>query len=298
MRNLEVIVDNISYRYRNFKSKELIVSKLISKSRLSSEEIMLEYGIEIDDLYNQGVDNWLSFIITKKFIRELKLSKEIDNFKLLIKPQESFNKPNSESLFFKKLEEIDNICIYYKGRKINVNKIYHNRSEKATSKINNITKDAVTLEYAKNKGFTYNPITGEVKSPYGRVCRWKFKMSGNWYLQCTTLMNGRYTKFFSHRFAWYYMTGEIPNIIDHHEHTEDPQYDNRFENLSNGNSTDNNRNSKGKGYCRLKDRDKWMAYITVDYKNLQSIVDTEQEAIEWRKWAKEFYHKDNKGRNI
>lgn len=73
------------------------------------------------------------------------------------------------------------------------------------------------------------------------------------------------------------------------DHINRNKLDNRKENLRIISHLENNLNTdriqKGKGYCFRKDRNKWMAYIGINYK-LKTIgyFNTEKEAKEARKY--------------
>lgn len=73
------------------------------------------------------------------------------------------------------------------------------------------------------------------------------------------------------------------------DHINRNKLDNRKENLRIVSHLENNLNTdriqKGKGYCFRKDRNKWMAYIGINYK-LKTIgyFNTEKEAKEARKY--------------
>lgn len=87
------------------------------------------------------------------------------------------------------------------------------------------------LEIAKMKGWLYDPISGEVRTRLGKVISAKHVQKNQTYIIGKVRHNGVEYKIFTHRYAWYYMTGEIPNQVDHKEHHIDPIYNNRFENL-------------------------------------------------------------------
>ena len=95
-----------------------------------------------------------------------------------------------------------------------------------------------------------------------------------------TLMNN--TR--AHRFGWYYIYGEIPNIIDH---INRDRSDNRLENLRNVDRKTNNTNSKrfddAKKYAFHKKSGKYTAQICIDYKKIHiGIYNTKEEAIQAR----------------
>lgn len=142
------------------------------------------------------------------------------------------------------------------------------------------------LEIIKQKGYTYNPETGEITSPNGYIIKGKNTMG---YIQVNTTYNNKIIGVNAHQFAWYYETGEIPNIIDHINRIKD---DNRFENLRNVGYYENAYNrgtTKGYRYCPL--RKKVYSSITVKGNHIWlGYFETEQEALKAYLDAKEIYH--------
>lgn len=112
----------------------------------------------------------------------------------------------------------------------------------------------------------YNPITGEL------VWRKSGKVAGcksHGYI--VIRIDG--TLYRAHRLIWKMMTGEEPDIVDHKNRVRD---DNRWSNLFNGTSTDNNHNlpllssnkSGVKGVSWDSNRGKWAACISVNNKTI------------------------------
>lgn len=75
----------------------------------------------------------------------------------------------------------------------------------------------------------------------------------------------------AHRLAWFYMTGEWPNIVDHEDHIKN---NNIWTNLKNGTHSDNlknkamrkNNTSGFNGVCWNKQFKRWQAYIKINRK--------------------------------
>jgi hypothetical protein len=92
-----------------------------------------------------------------------------------------------------------------------------------------------------------------------------------------------------HRIIWLYMTGNFPkHQIDH---INGIKTDNRFANLREVTNQQNNFNNKAKGYCFVKDRNKYLASICVNGKNIHlGLFATKEEARASYLEAKITYH--------
>lgn len=97
--------------------------------------------------------------------------------------------------------------------------------------------------------------------------------------------------FLAHRLAWFYMTGNFPEQIDHINHIKT---DNRWENLrevsnqANSQNTPLSKNSRTKinGVSFMKTLNKYRAYITVNRKHIHlGVFDKLEDAIQARKDA-------------
>lgn len=144
------------------------------------------------------------------------------------------------------------------------------------------------------KGFTYNPETGEIKTHMGKditPTNYRNKM----YIRCSIKYNSQTINVGGHRLAWYMTYGEIPNIIDH---IDGDSLNNRITNLRNVDQTKNCWNRKNnnyskpiKGYYWRKNRNKWKAGIVVSGKRITlGHFDTEEEAHQAYLDAKKIYH--------
>jgi hypothetical protein len=147
-----------------------------------------------------------------------------------------------------------------------------------------------TLEKAKiliEKGWEYNPETGDITSHTGNIIKAK---ASNGYLVCCLVYGKKELRINGHRFAYYYMLGRIPDMIDHINTIKN---DNRWENLREATYTKNswNRSKKPKGYSWNKAKRKWAARIRVygKLKHLGLFSDASQAEASYEK-AKIIYH--------
>lgn len=136
-----------------------------------------------------------------------------------------------------------------------------------------------------NKGYTYNPETGEVFNHNNKLTGY---ISQYGYIACGYTENYKEYKCLAHRFAWYYMTGKIADKIDH---INGIRNDNRFINLRNVNTQKNGFNRKAKGYNWNKRAQKYKAVIGLNNKQIYlGYYDTEEEARQAYLEAKKKYH--------
>ena len=95
------------------------------------------------------------------------------------------------------------------------------------------------------------------------------------------------TTHYAHRLAYFYMTGEVPNVIDHRNRDKT---DNRWENLMNTDKYGNEGNRIGKG-VRQHPSGRWSARIKRDAKDFNlGRFDTQEEARQAYLAAKVKYH--------
>ncbi len=149
------------------------------------------------------------------------------------------------------------------------------------------------LKIAKDKGWTYNPETGEVFSHKGKLLNGKKVQKNQTYIINRVVTGFKDSKtIYAHQFAWYYMTGEAPEMIDHIEHHEDPIYSNRFDNLRASDRVKNSWNRpSSKGYSFEESMNKWRAYIRVDKKLIRlGNFEKEEDARIAYLEAKKIYH--------
>lgn len=141
------------------------------------------------------------------------------------------------------------------------------------------------------KHYNYDPNTGKftAKLPthFHNVGDEIGSISVEGYLE-TSIKNKR---FLVHRLIWLYMTGNLPEQVDHINHN---RQDNRWINLREVNNTNNIKNcslsknsvTKINGVNLIKATNKYRAYITVNKKQIHlGIFDNINEAIAARKQA-------------
>ena len=105
--------------------------------------------------------------------------------------------------------------------------------------------------------YSYNPETGDIyRLIKGDGSRRSCKVSYNGYVSVNVTINKVNKTISGHRFAWFVMTGIMPNEIDHLNRVK---HDNRWINLSNGTHYDNMQNRSA-----FKPRTKWTTPRTRD----------------------------------
>jgi hypothetical protein len=137
-------------------------------------------------------------------------------------------------------------------------------------------------KYLIEKGYTYNPQTGEVKSNYGKTLKSKHKQG---YL---VISNKTISNLLQHQFAWYYTNKECVDTLDHINGVSD---DNRICNLRSVTKQQNQFNRNPKGYYFNKGRNKYSSQIMIDGKSIHlGYFNTEEDARQSYINAKEKYH--------
>jgi hypothetical protein len=142
-------------------------------------------------------------------------------------------------------------------------------------------------QLAKEKGYSYSPVSGEIKGVRGNVIISKNK-AGYSYVQL--YHQNKYFVISSHRLAWYLHYGSLPNnSIDH---IDGNRSNNKIDNLRDVTHQQNQWNqTKAKGYSLDKKTNKFKAAIGING-NRKTIgyFNTEQEARAAYLKAKETYH--------
>jgi hypothetical protein len=140
--------------------------------------------------------------------------------------------------------------------------------------------------YLIDKGYTYNPETGEVKNPHGKVLKNK-EIQG--YTRLTIIVNNKLYFLRQHQFAWYFMYGECVECLDHINGITD---DNRICNLRSVTFQQNQFNqTKAKGYTWNKKDKKFQSQIKINNKTIYlGSFNTEEDARKTYLIAKEKYH--------
>lgn len=140
---------------------------------------------------------------------------------------------------------------------------------------------------AKENGFTYNHITGDVIGVKGKPRR---TVNNGKYIRFIAIRDGVAHNIFAHRFAWFMHYGQLPkNQIDH---IDGNMLNNKIENLRDVTSAQNHWNRKKvTGYSFYKHKNKYQSQI---YANGKSIFlgnfDTPEEARAAYLEAKKKYH--------
>ena len=147
------------------------------------------------------------------------------------------------------------------------------------------------FEYLRDKGWTYNPETGEIFTSRGKVCS-NNDVSG--YVRCNIrlIKNGKLGKGYNllaHHFAWFWMNGNVE--IDEIDHINRNRADNRICNLRNVTHQVNQWNNNAKGYIYHKRDKKYQAQIALNNKLIYlGLYDTPEEARQAYLNAKQKYH--------
>lgn len=140
-------------------------------------------------------------------------------------------------------------------------------------------------QMAIEKGFTYNPETGQIYNKFGKEL--KAKTSDN-YLYFLVVKDNKSYNLKQHQFAWYWIHKECIKCIDH---INGNRIDNRISNLRNVTQQENTFNSVSKGYDFDKKEKKWRARIKINNKSIYlGRYDTEEDARQAYLEAKEKYH--------
>lgn len=143
---------------------------------------------------------------------------------------------------------------------------------------------------AIKKGFLYNEITGEITTPTGKIAS---KKNVKGYILLTLRDDSKNDYYlYGHQFAWFIKHQETIELIDHINRIN---WDNKISNLRKSNKSKNAMNmSNVKGYYHCKRNNKYIAYISVNYKVKQlGTFNTPEEATNCYLENKNVYHKLN-----
>ena len=137
------------------------------------------------------------------------------------------------------------------------------------------------------RGYIYNPENGNICNRFGKILN-ATHVKG--YVHISTRINNKQFILLGHHFAWYCVYGNCD--IEQIDHINGVTGDNRICNLRNVTHQQNQWNrSKAKGYCWNKQRNKWMAKIRFNGKNIHlGLYTTQAEARNAYVNAKEKYH--------
>lgn len=138
---------------------------------------------------------------------------------------------------------------------------------------------------AIDKGYTCNPITGEVKGVKGKLITGKILD----YINIAIYDDKKVYHLKAHQFIYYDVYKEVVDCIDHINGFKD---DNRIENLRSVTQQQNTFNSKSKGYYWKGE--KWVSQIMIDDKliHLGSFYN-EEDASQAYQDAKKKHHQIN-----
>jgi hypothetical protein len=119
------------------------------------------------------------------------------------------------------------------------------------------------IKWVIEKGFTYDPETGEVKNKKSATI---ISRTQSGYIVIAKKEGRNCMLIKAHQFAWYVMHKEITDQIDHINGIRD---DNRIINLRSAtNQTNHFNETKAKGFHFDKVRNKWKAEIMLNNKNI------------------------------
>lgn len=142
-------------------------------------------------------------------------------------------------------------------------------------------------QLAKERGYTYCPVSGELRGVYGKVIK---TISPTGYIKFIITFNDRAYAIRGHRLAWFLYYGCLPkNQIDH---IDGNRLNNKIDNLRDVTNQQNSwNNTKAKGYFWHKPTNKFRAQIGINGKvKYLGFFQTEQEARNAYLKAKETYH--------
>lgn len=149
---------------------------------------------------------------------------------------------------------------------------------------NSMTREE-KCKLAIEKGFTYDETTGKIYGVRGKEIIRKVKG----YIDISFRFYKKQYHLLGHQFAYYYKYCKIVDCIDHINCIKD---DNRICNLRSITKQQNEFNTKSKGYCFDKCRNKFLATIGLNNKIIYlGRYNTEQEARQAYLEGKEKYHK-------
>lgn len=138
------------------------------------------------------------------------------------------------------------------------------------------------LIYFKSKGYIYDPQSGNIITPLGKIITYKI----NGYITISLKIYNKTIMLKAHHLAYYLYYNEIPNNIDH---IDRDKTNNKISNLRSVTHHKNmfNRNAKGYHY----QNDKYRASIKLNGRKIHlGYYDTAKEAHKIYLEAKKLYH--------
>jgi hypothetical protein len=142
------------------------------------------------------------------------------------------------------------------------------------------------FELVKQKGYNYNPETGELIGMFGKL----IKRTIEGYVSFILYHGKKQYNIKVHRLGWYLHYGELPkNQIDH---IDGNRSNNKIDNLRDVTNQQNQWNqTKAKGFIWNKQRKKFQSYIRIEGKLTHlGLFDKEQDARNAYLEAKAKYH--------
>ena len=142
-------------------------------------------------------------------------------------------------------------------------------------------------QLAKEKGFSYCPVSGEIKGIYGKVIRSTDRYG---YIECIVYYATKPFFIRGHRLGWFLHYGTLPNnLLDH---IDGNKINNIIDNLRDVTNQQNSWNrTTAKGYSWHKSANKFCAVIQINGKSKHlGYYTTEQEARNAYLKAKETHH--------
>lgn len=142
-------------------------------------------------------------------------------------------------------------------------------------------------QLAKERGYTYCPVSGEIKGVRGNVITNKDHKG---YIIVQLIIEGKRHYIRAHRLSWYLHYGHLPN--NSLDHIDGNKSNNQIDNLRDVTHQQNMWNKiTTKGYYWNKMKNKFHAQIRIDGKLIfLGLFQTEQEARNAYLKAKEIYH--------
>lgn len=142
-------------------------------------------------------------------------------------------------------------------------------------------------QLAKDKGYTYCPVSGEIKGVFGKVIR---STDRDGYIECIVYYATKPFYIRGHRLSWFLHYGTLPiNCLDH---IDGNKSNNKIDNLRDVTNQENQWNrTTAKGYTWHKKNNKFQAAIQINGKVKHlGLFHTEQEARNAYLKGKETYH--------